>query len=659
MRKNYLFIVAFGILFLFFIQMAGTLVESIYILDLMHTSLDEKALGTLFFFTPIVLLLFRNKVPNGLVWGAFVLLFFARGVTPYLNTSGRLLASGIGTGSALILLGLLAAAKPKGETQAWTGWGVSGGLALAVSFSALLRTLNFSVDYSLTSAGSWVGWGLGLLFAWLLTRLDWQGETSRQNPKKGLTSAVLGISLILTLAYFVFSAPAVIARWTAGNYPLIVIAVSLLAVAWAWLAIAQFRWVERLSRSGLILWNVAFTLSLVGTILAQRVSFPQIPGNVTVVAGTASVWQTVPLVLMLLLFPVLFADMSVFIYRIRQQAPSPAELAPGLLLGSAALVLLVFINIFTNVWGYIPPVSTPFRNLFWLPFLLSAGGLTLLVGVRGNSERDSSGSLGEFSWGWTAFLAAILLASIFGALHTAPAPAVGANPSSLIVMTYNIQAGNDSAAEPAYERQLALIRQVSPDVLALQESDTTRISLNNNDYVRYFASSLGYYSYYGPTTVTGTFGTAILSKYPLLNPDIIFSFSDSDEIGTTEVEIEVAGRRFTIYDVHPDGSDTAMLAWAQTLLAHAQGKPNVIALGDYNSRKSDPAYQLFAGVYTNAWTSVYPSEISPDGTDMSGRNRIDHIFVSPSLGVRAPRYILPPASATDHPVHWAEIFWGK
>ena len=63
-------------------------------------------------------------------------------------------------------------------------------------------------------------------------------------------------------------------------------------------------------------------------------------------------------------------------------------------------------------------------------------------------------------------------------------------------------------------QQLALIRQVSPDILALQESDSTRISLNNNDYARYYAGKLGYYSYYGPKTLTGTYGTALLSKYP-------------------------------------------------------------------------------------------------------------------------------------------------
>jgi hypothetical protein len=89
----------------------------------------------------------------------------------------------------------------------------------------------------------------------------------------------------------------------------------------------------------------------------------------------------------------------------------------------------------------------------------------------------------------------------------------------------------------------------------------------------------------------------------------------------------------------------------------SKGQSFVIALGDYNLRDYEEAYKLIDSLYTNAWTGVYPSEISPDGVDMSGENRIDHIFFSPSLGVRNPIYILPPDSATDHPVHWAEIFW--
>jgi endonuclease/exonuclease/phosphatase family metal-dependent hydrolase len=93
------------------------------------------------------------------------------------------------------------------------------------------------------------------------------------------------------------------------------------------------------------------------------------------------------------------------------------------------------------------------------------------------------------------------------------------------------------------------------------------------------------------------------------------------------------------------------------LLARSKDDPCVIALGDYNLRDYEAPYQLINSVYTNAWTSVYPSKISASGVDMSGDNRIDHIFVSHTLGVRDPVYVLPPASATDHPVHWAVIFW--
>jgi endonuclease/exonuclease/phosphatase family metal-dependent hydrolase len=99
------------------------------------------------------------------------------------------------------------------------------------------------------------------------------------------------------------------------------------------------------------------------------------------------------------------------------------------------------------------------------------------------------------------------------------------------------------------------------------------------------------------------------------------------------------------------------MVWAKSLLERSKDKCNVIVLGDYNLRDHEEAYRLIAGVYTNAWVSVYPSKISFDGTDMSGKNRIDHIFLSQSLVVRHTAYILPPESASDHPVHWAEIIW--
>ena len=658
MKKPYLFIIAFGIFFLFFIQLAGTLVESIYILDLMNSALDEKALGVLFFFAPILLLPFRLRKTDRWAWVAFGTLFFARGLTPYLDTLGRMLASGVGTGAALILFIFLLTSKPKDDNRAQTGLWVSAGLAFAVVLSTFLRTVNYSLDYSLTPTGSWIGWGLGILLGYLLTQVDWTSEPVTQKVKGKLTPAILGIFMVLSLVYFAFSAPAVIARWTEGNYPIIVMAVSLLAGAWAVLAFARPGWVESVSRTWLFIWNLAFTLALTGTILAHRVPFPPTPESPEVVVGSPTFLQQIPLALMLLLFPVIFLDIRVFFKRVQEAAPSPRALIPGMLLGSLTLVLLVFMHIFTNVWGYVRPVSPWFRNKFWLPYLLMAGIITLLIGSRRPARSDAGEDRsGAIHWGWTTLLGALFLATAISAFLTTRVTPHEADKSSLLVMTYNIQQANDNFGERSYERQLALIQQVSPDILSLQETDSTRISLNNNDYARYYAGKLGYYSYFGPKTVTGTYGTTLLSKYPLHNTRTVFSYSDKDEIGTTAAEVEVGGRQFTIYDVHPDGSDTAMLVFAQTLLERSKDEPYVIALGDYNLRDYEEAYQLIDSVYTNAWTSVYPSEVGPDGTDMSGDNRIDHIFFSPVLGVRDPVYILPPDSATDHPVHWAEIYW--
>ncbi|MGB7876719.1 MAG: endonuclease/exonuclease/phosphatase family protein, partial [Anaerolineales bacterium] len=524
--------------------------------------------------------------------------------------------------------------------------------------SVFLRTVNYGIDYSLTPGGSWLGWGLGILFGYLLAQLDWDDEPDRPQAKGGLAPAMLGIFFVLSLVYFAFSAPAVIARWTEGNYELIVITVSLLAAGWGILAFRNPKVFERLPGRWLLLWNLLFTLALTGTILAHRVPFPGTSESPGVVVGAPTLAQQFPLVLMLLLYPVIFLDIQIFFKRVQETNPSPRNLVPGMLLGSLALVLMVFMHIFTNVWGYVEPVSPWFRNKFWLPYLLMAGIITLIIGGRGQVRMGAGENHSRvFNWGWIALLGALFLGTAVSAHVTTRVNSYNADKPSLLVMTYNIQQANDETGERSYDQQLELIRQVSPDILALQESDSTRISLNNNDYVRYYAGKLGYYSYYGPKTLTGTYGTALLSKYPLENTRTIFSYSDQDEIGTTAAEIEVGGRVITIYNVHPDGSDTAMLVFAETLLDRSQDKVNVIALGDYNLRDYEEAYQLIERVYTNAWTSVYPSEINPDGMDMSGDNRIDHIFFSPNLSVREPIYVLPPESATDHPVHWAEIFW--
>jgi endonuclease/exonuclease/phosphatase family metal-dependent hydrolase len=652
MKKTHWLILAFAILFLFMLQSVGTLVESIYILDLMTGGLDEKALGVLFLFVPLLMLPFFKKGKTTLLWILFGVLFVSRGITPYLDTSNRLLVSGIATAFSFSLFFLLVSSLPT------IARGAAAGLALSVGISTLIRAAGHGVELSLTPSGGWLGWVLGLLLGLCLALSDLKAEPAEQESGGKRTLPVWGIYLVLTLVYFSISAPAVIARWTEGNYSLIISAVSLFSLAWAWIFTSRPAWVERISTPILLAWNLLFTLSLTLTLLVQRVSFPPTLDSPPVVVGGPTFWQMIPLGLMLLLFPVVFIDLLVFIRQMQRVNMPAGNLVPGILLGGFSFILLVFINIFSNVWGYIKPISPPFRNTFWLVYFILTGLISLLAWVIGrNKPAQMEKPERMYSWIWSSLLAVLFVVSMVFALPVKHTQVDTASKTSLRVMTFNTQQSNDEFAQKSFQAQLEVIRQVSPDILALQETDSTRISLNNNDYVRFFADKLGYYSYYGPKTVAGTYGTAILSRYPLENTRTAFIYSDKDETGVAEAEVEVAGKLFTIYDVHPDSSDPAMLVFAQTLLARAKDKAYVIAMGDYNLRDYEAAYQLIDSVLTNAWTSVYPSEISPEGVDMSGDNRIDHIFLSPNLTAFNPTYILPPESATDHAVHWADIVW--
>lgn len=414
-------------------------------------------------------------------------------------------------------------------------------------------------------------------------------------------------------------------------------------------------WSERITGKGLMLWNALFTLSLSLTILAHRVPFPPTPDSPPIVIGPPSWVQQIPLAVTLLLFPVLFLDLRILWERVRQAGLSPRALVPGMMLGNLALILMVFAQIFSNVWGYVEPVSPWFRNKFCLPYLLMAGLVTLIVGGRAAPTPEQQRASEKPSIRiWSAILGILFAATLVATVLTTRVRAFAPRDHTLVVMTYNIQQANDVFGEASHDRQLALMEKISPDIIALQESDSVRISLNNVDLVRYYAGKLGYHAYYGPRTVTGTFGTAILSKFPLENTRSVFTFSDQDEIGIAVAEVHVGGQRFTIYNVHPDGSDTAMLVFAQTLLDLIDSKDHVIALGDYNLRPYEQPYQMIAAKLTNAWESARETA---SGETISEEDRIDHIFLSPSFTVLDATYLLPPDSATDHPVHWATIGW--
>jgi endonuclease/exonuclease/phosphatase family metal-dependent hydrolase len=191
------------------------------------------------------------------------------------------------------------------------------------------------------------------------------------------------------------------------------------------------------------------------------------------------------------------------------------------------------------------------------------------------------------------------------------------------------------------------VRSLDADILGLQESDTARFSGGNADIVRTFSQGLGMYAYYGPSTVTGTFGIALLSRYALENPRTFYMYSLGEQTASIEATITINEKQYHILVTHL-GNDGPIIQ-QENILSRLDGQPNVIAMGDFNFEPTTEQYRLTTQTFADAWMlngSPLPPSLQADSL-------IDHIFVSPGMAVQSVEYIDSPAS--DHPVLVMEI----
>jgi endonuclease/exonuclease/phosphatase family metal-dependent hydrolase len=220
---------------------------------------------------------------------------------------------------------------------------------------------------------------------------------------------------------------------------------------------------------------------------------------------------------------------------------------------------------------------------------------------------------------------------------------------TLKVLTYNIQQGYDAAGLKNYDGQLALIRQFDPDVIGLQESDTSRIANGNSDVVRYFADRLGMYSYYGPKTVLGTFGIALLSRYPIENPRTFYMYSEGEQTATIVAEITVGGKTYRIMVTHLGNGGP--LPQIEDILSTLGDQPNIVLMGDFNFRPTTDQYRQATTALDDAWVSA--GSPAPIGAGWDADRRIDHVFVTPEVEVVDAQYV--PAALSDHPALVVEV----
>ena len=111
-----LIILLYSILFLFFFQLLSDFIEAIYVFGLMGTSIPTEIVSVLFFFSPVILLFFKKKLPKSFLTITGGLVLFCRVLEVMLDTRGKMLVSGLGVAAFLVFFPALLGSFGRSES---------------------------------------------------------------------------------------------------------------------------------------------------------------------------------------------------------------------------------------------------------------------------------------------------------------------------------------------------------------------------------------------------------------------------------------------------------------------------------------------------------------------------------------------------------------
>lgn len=645
-RSQWYPILFYCLVFLFFFQLVPDFVESVYTFGLMGTDIPPQIISILFFFSPLLLLFFPGQLPRQTMYVLAALTALARAVEIFADPSGKMLASGFGVGCLFLLLPAMCFQHSRNDSQIETN-NLGLGLLIGLSMVILLRSLGAGSDISLTAPWISLIFVLGLL---AITLGLWQEEKSNTYPSIAvrafsarLIALGIGMTGCLMMLYFAFMSPTVLARWSGLDYRIIV---GWLAIVLAiYFGLVSQNVLNRLPTGWIWLWNGIFVLCGTLAIMIYQEGFSVDSHAYPFYQKDIQIWQHFPLLLFITLCPVIFHNIALFWREITNENHSPRAYGVGFFLGALFFLFIMLAQVFTTVYDYIPVIGPWFRDRFWLVFLLAGLGMslpTLALKVR---------AIVEYPKQLTSLLVpiymTILAIPVIFVVYSEPTPNINEQKPTITVLTYNIQQGYSPAAERYYEEQLGFIRSLDADIIGLQESDTARFSGGNADVVRTISQGLGMYTYYGPRTVTGTFGIALLSLYPIENPRTFYMYSVGEQTASIEATITVNSKPYHILVTHL-GNDGPIIQ-QENVLKQLEGKQNVIAMGDFNFEPTTEQYRLTTLNFADAWVLTG----SPLPPTLEADSLIDHIFVSPEIAVQEVRYIDAPTS--DHPALVMEV----
>lgn len=240
------------------------------------------------------------------------------------------------------------------------------------------------------------------------------------------------------------------------------------------------------------------------------------------------------------------------------------------------------------------------------------------------------------------------------------------------VMSFNIAHGTGMDDVQDLSRTAQVIEESGADIVGLQEVDRHWSERSDfADQAKELAEALNMHYVYGanldePPEEKGDpnrqYGTAILSKYPILDSEnhlltqIIDPEGHNEQRGLLETTINVRGEHIKFYNTHIGlQADERWLNVQEILGIMGTHEHQSIIVGDFNAYPGDPEIDEMAGAYPDVFAELdmndaytFPAYYKdPDTGEITKPDaRIDYIFADDSLNILDAEVI--PTSYSDH-----------
>ncbi len=646
MRSHSWRLVTIATLTWFFLQAVHQFLPSIYARAIDTLSVGPSAALVLLFLAPLAYLFGGSMDPSKLLLPlgfTVVALRLALAVTP--GSDAILLFSGLAV--ATYLLYLPAHLLRGGSTSA----GIDAiGFALGFAADATARSVYFGSDPFASP------WGLvpvvlvsGIaVFSLIRDRGESVSVPRRaleRLERRGVVRMVLlglGFGAILALQVTLFAYPAVLSRFVAAPQPVMTIAM----FTGVGLGVGIVARGIRPSLAMFLLGNAI----LIGAVL-----------------DLALIGSAVLPLLVAIAELVIVADLSLLFRYLH--LGSPTLRGAGIAFGVAgfAFIAYVFAFVLTLTYAFVP------ARTVWegrLPLFLVLTALIPAISVILFAWRSRlhdirvEGAPGAIPRAVSGALVILLVLATLGSFVT-PEPAAPSS-SSIVVMTYNMRQGIGGDGRLGIERIAKVIEEANADIVALQDSDTARISTGNLDAIRFLSVRLGYYEAYGPPTRDQIFGVSILSRFPILRWETILLPSLEAQRVMVWADVQVGPQTLRVYATHFGDIDEERPLQARFVRTMTISAPSPrILLGGINSQAleycpgegcSESAYNVLASVWTDAWTAAGRSLTDSAGFTWPAASpaiRVDYVFLGPGMAVdsiEAPRNPLTQIASDYLPV---------